>query len=64
MRIRGGIVWILPKFVELYPNQPLPASPKAAQVYRSEVVHIQKYNGTEKLCKPQRKKKDNLGTNI
>lgn len=37
-RIRGGILLILPNCMELYPNKPLPASPKAAQVYSSELL--------------------------
>lgn len=53
MGITAGIVWALPRFVELYSNQPWPASPEAAQVYRLQVVQIQKCNATEKFCKPQ-----------
>lgn len=53
MGITGGIVWALHRFVELYPNQPWPVSPEAAQVYRLQAIHIQKCNATEKFCKPQ-----------
>lgn len=64
-RIRGGILLILPNCVELYPNKPLPASPKAAQVYSSEILqYLEMHCQRETLPTSGIIKKKRLDANI
>lgn len=64
MRIKGRTVRTLPRFEELYSNQPLPASPKVAQMCTSGSTTYPEMQCHKETLQTSRKKPRNLGTNI